>query len=80
MQPFYLGLDGKRRTFGVLLVACLLALGASEPATAAGTRGVAGGSIAPVQSTIRSIRDEIQREGYSRGPMASRHDAHRSKR
>jgi hypothetical protein len=33
-----------------------------------------------VQSTIRSIRDQIQRENYQRREMASRQNAHRSKR
>jgi hypothetical protein len=73
--------DGKRWAFGVFLVMCLLAFGAIQvPADAAGTQRVARGSMAPVQSTIRSIRDQIQRKDYWPGAMASRHYARRLKR
>jgi len=73
--------DSERRTFGILLAMCLLALGAiEEPADAAGAQRIARSSMAPVQSTIRSIRDQIQREDYQRRAMASRQNAHRSKR
>ena len=73
--------DGKWRTFGIFLAMCLLALGAmEEPADAAGPQRIARGSMAPVQSTIRSIRDQIQREDYPRGAMPSRHSARRSHR
>ena len=75
--------DGKRWTLGAFLLMCLLALGAVGaimvvPADAAGR--VARGSMAPVQSTIRSIRDQIQREDYSPSRMASPHYSRRSKR
>jgi hypothetical protein len=73
--------DSKRRTFGILLAMCLLALGAiEEPADAAGAQRIARSSMAPEQSTIRSIRDQIQRQDYQRRAMASRQNAHRSKR
>jgi hypothetical protein len=74
--------DSKRRTFVVFLAMCLLAFGAATQvsAYAAGTQRIAHASMAPVQSTIRSIRDQIQREDYSRHATASRHDARRSKR
>jgi hypothetical protein len=73
--------DSKRRIFVIFLAMCLLALGAIEgPADAAGPQRIARGSMAPVQSAIRSIRDQIQREDYPRSAMASRHNAHRSKR
>jgi hypothetical protein len=71
--------DSKRRTFVIFLAMCLLAL-TQVSAYAAGTQRIARASMAPVQSTIRSIRDQIQREAYSRHATASRHDARRSKR
>ena len=74
--------DGKRWTFVACLLPCLLALGATmviTPAHAGGFRRVAYGSMAPVQSTIRSIRDQIQRESYASGAIASRRYSRRSK-
>ena len=75
--------DGKWWTFGAGLLPCLLAFGATmviTPASAAGSRRVAYGSMAPVQSTIRSIRDQIQRENYASGVIASRRHSRQSKR
>lgn len=72
--------DGKRWTFAVFLLIYLFTLGAIMvmPADAAGR--VARGSMAPVQSTIRSIRDQIQRENYASGAMASPRYGRQSKR
>jgi hypothetical protein len=74
--------DGKRWTFAVFLLICLFTLGAIMvmPADAAETGRVARGSMAPVQSTIRSIRDQIQRENYASGAMASPRYGRQSKR